>query len=221
MFFQSAKQYNQNAKIQHEIASQLVLFAKHKIARSSTILDVGCGTGFVGLHINKIYNNKTLHGLDRSIKMTDLSSSYYSKFFHSKIEDFSVPKYDLFLSSMCFQWVCDLELQINKISQIGDLFFAMPLQNNLNEANQAFIKSGIESPLIKDQKLKIKPDIILEYKEQYSSILKLLKSFNLIGAINKKAKKMSHNQIKKVDELFNGVVTWKIGLFEVRKNTIL
>lgn len=221
MFFQNAKKYNQNAKIQNEVASKLVLFAQHKIAQSRIILDIGCGTGFVGFHINKIYKNKILHGLDQSIKMTEFSCQHYSKFFHSKIEDFAIPKYDLFLSSMCFQWVCDLELQIKKISQIGNLFFAMPLQNNLNEANQAFIKSGIESPLIQDQKLKIKPDIILEYTEQYESILKLLKSFNSIGAVNEKAQKISHNQIKKVDKFFNGKVTWKIGLFEVKKNTVL
>ena len=213
MNFKNPQKYSQNAKMQQLVARDLVAFASKGIETARTILDVGCGTGFVAREICKLFSNKILHGLDPSKEMLTMAQGHYSKLFNAKLEDFEGAKYDVILSSMSLQWVYNIEENINKLAQSGSLYFAIPIEGNLNEIEEAFLKSNIVSPLLQTPKIGIKPEFVNEYKENFNTILELLKSFNSIGAKNLNAKPLTHNQIKSIEQNFNGEITWKIGFF--------
>lgn len=206
MLFFDAKKYNKNAKVQKLIAKDLVNFARIDIERGKKNLDVGCGTGFIGKEIGF-----KIDGLEPSVKMIELAKPYYNKIFNCRLEDFN-ESYDCAISSMCFQWIDNFE---KKLKLFNKIWFAMPIEGSLNEISGSFEKCGIKSPIIEFKTPAIKAFAIKEFREEFPNATTTLKSFNAIGAINLEAKAPSHTEMKKINQHFNGYLTWRIGFYKI------
>jgi SAM-dependent methyltransferase len=218
MNFTKQEHYNKKANLQKIIAEDLIQFAKPTLQNTNSILDVGCGTGFVAQELLKYCNPSTLDGLDPSRLMIEIAQPYYTSLFNIRLEDFKpLRQYDVILSSMSFQWISNLEENITKLRQIGDLYFAMPITGSLKELNDAFHKSGITSPILNFKNPSYAPSLVLEYRECFDNLLSVLKFFNAIGAKNLEATSITHNHIKLAEANFKGKITWKIGFFCLKK----
>lgn len=215
--FQDPKKYNDNAKLQQLIAKQLVELSKENIKRASTMLDIGCGTGFVGIEALKINPNLEITGIDISREMCLESKKHYRSVIEGDIKTFLPDKpYDIILSSMCFQWITD-EIPLFSIKE--NLFFAVPIHGSLAEISFCFEKANIPCPILDfenrfENRYKTQPFYVKEYKETYKSLLSALKAFNLIGARNDSYQiPIKPSSFKILEKYFTGVTTWKIGFF--------
>jgi trans-aconitate methyltransferase len=204
--------YNEKAIVQMMVARDLVDFAIQDLQFAKTVLDVGCGTGFVGREILKKFskNGPILIGLEPSLEMSIFAKPYYDEIFSCKFEDFKEKKADLMISSMCFQWIENFE---ESLTRFDKSWFAMPLEGSLHELENAFLNAGLKSPILQFKKPTFKAFAIKEYALKFKTALQALKSFNEIGAKVETNIKISHNEIKSLERFFNGVISWKIGFF--------
>jgi aminopeptidase N len=90
----------------------------------------------------------------------------------------------------------------------------MPIAGSLNELSSSFIKVEVLNPILSFN-TSLKPSFVKEYKQEFPNLLSAMKSFNKIGATNHYSKKISHNDVKKAGNFFNGEITWKVGFFSL------
>jgi SAM-dependent methyltransferase len=212
MQFLRGEEYDKKANLQKFVARDLVEFASGDLQNANVVLDVGCGTGFVGREVLKRFSAVKMLGIEPSLQMSRLAKPYYDEIFNCKFEDFTGIKVDLMLSSMCFQWIDDFEKRLEKFDKF---WFAIPLEGSFLGLNEAFLKAGIKSPILEFRGASFKPFCVKEYRFEYSSALMALKSFNEVGAKNPASARISHNDIKKVERFFDGKLEWRIGFFQI------
>ena len=212
--FLKGRNYNEKAVVQMMVARDLVDFATEDLKLAKIVLDVGCGTGFIGREVLKRFGESkpVLFGLEPSPFMSSFAKPYYDEIFPCKFEDFSGIGADLLISSMCFQWIEGFE---EYLAQFEKSWFAIPLEGSLNELENAFLSAGVKSPLLRFKNPTFEAFAVKEYTFEFETALKALKSFNEIGAKVEADFRVSHNGIKKLEKFFNGVVSWKIGFFNI------
>lgn len=218
--FKKPQKYEEAAFLQKRIAAKLLSFIQNDFAKYGLILDIGCGSGFIAKEI-PLTDKQEIHAIDLSTEMLEYSKAFYDKLFCMDAEHFTLPyKYDLIVSSMCLQWVKNIEDAINNIlkhlKSEGDFYFAIPLEESLLEIKNCFLAENLKPPILPFKSpIKLKPFYIDEYQESFKSLTSALKHFNIIDAKLANTPKITHNQFKKLEEHFQKQITWRIGFFKI------
>jgi len=110
-FDRQAHTYDQSSTIQVELVERLThSLWKHVETPLQDILDVGCGTGHLSVHLAK-RNPSTLHLLDLSTEMLSMAQKRVSTFVTTKLhqgnaedQNWDTNSFDLIASSAALQW---------------------------------------------------------------------------------------------------------------------
>ena len=119
-FARNLGSYNDNARIQKQMAEKLVSFLKEK--EYNNILEIGCGTGLLtelaveNLKFEKYVANDIVEGCSEYVKNICPEIKFVSGDIEELLEQ-SDAKYDLIISNAVFQWFDDLSDVINKLVQ--------------------------------------------------------------------------------------------------------
>lgn len=118
-FEKAAKTYDANSHVQQRIAIEMVNICKQLNPKS--ILDVGCGSGFLTNLLKEQFYNANVSALDSSFEMLNQIKLNNIQKHHAKYEDFlSEVQYDLIVSNAALHWM-DFRLILKKIiSQLSN-----------------------------------------------------------------------------------------------------
>ncbi|MBO6273766.1 malonyl-ACP O-methyltransferase BioC [bacterium] len=113
-FSKSLYTYDENALAQKEMSKKLVSMVKHK--EPISVLEIGCGTGFV---TKEVFNNYEISKYDAvdlvqgcEKFLSDISSKI--NFYCADIENYTPQqKYDLIISNASMQWLDNLQKYID------------------------------------------------------------------------------------------------------------
>ena len=139
-FAKNLEHYNDNAKIQKQMAEKLLSFINK--CKFDSVLEIGCGTGLMtSLAVNKISYKKYIANdivpdCEKFIKNIDSNIEVRIGDVETIIKN-SCEKYDLIISNASFQWIEDLEsfieTLINRLKPNGILLFSTFGMENLRE----------------------------------------------------------------------------------------
>lgn len=147
-FKKSLKTYENCAVVQKEMAAKLSCLPKNK--HYGSVLELGCGTGF----LTKEINNKITFNVYDAVDMVAECRGYIEKinpeinFFCEDIDNFiTEKKYDLIISNASLQWIENLELFTKKIKTLlnnnGEFIFTLFGKENFKEMTP-FIKNNLK-----------------------------------------------------------------------------
>lgn len=141
-FAKNLDTYNDNAKIQKRMAERLLSFLDKK--EFSSILEIGCGTGFLTSLLNddfkfeKYIANDIVPDCEKYIKEINPNIDFIADDIELAVKN-SDKKYDLIISNAAFQWVENLEsfinLLVSKLNKGGNLLFSTFGPENFREVN--------------------------------------------------------------------------------------
>lgn len=141
-FAKNLDTYNDNAKIQKRMAERLLSFLDKK--EFASILEIGCGTGFLTSLLNdnfkfeKYTANDIVPNCEKYIKEINPNIDFIADDIELAVKN-SDKKYDLIISNAAFQWVENLEgfinLLISKLNKNGKLLFSTFGPENFREVN--------------------------------------------------------------------------------------
>lgn len=207
-FSRAAKNYSELATIQNLVAEKLVKMCDNFITNNSTIIDLGCGTGFLRKNILK-EKNPQIFECDLSANM--LGNAICKTENNLKIQcdfnqlPFAKNSFDIVISSFSLQWIEDFPQFFKDIYKIlkpsGKLIFAIPTQESLKELkyNQIFHFNKLpEADLLRllskkhlFQEIDFYQDTL---KQSFDSPISAIKFIKNIGA---NYSEISHNTITK------------------------
>lgn len=225
-FDAGAFHYDQYADIQKQVAIELC----NKIQNTpKTILEIGCGTGFL---TNELIDKFP----EAQITSTDISSNMITKcqekFKQSDKLKFEVMdgenihldnSFDLIISSMTFQWFEDLLKAIgqmkNKLNPNGEIYFNLPNAQSFPEWRALLTQNNLHSGLIKAP-VQIGVFETKTYQKQYKTGLNFLNRIKKIGAHYSGAGYQSLNpaELRRLCQQFDEtdrVISWIIDYCEV------
>jgi malonyl-CoA O-methyltransferase len=156
-FNNASQSYDSVAKVQYEVAKDLVDFLTQKIniENFQTILDIGTGTGFIPellysfnkqahYYLNDISSqmlaeaNKKLHYITHSSLLGDIEDNLWAQ------------KYDLVISSMTFQWIDNLTKLLNNILKHSNIVvFSILGSKTFAQIDEIYKKYQLPSPVKK------------------------------------------------------------------------
>jgi malonyl-CoA O-methyltransferase len=154
-FSKHAKNYSKSASFQQYAATKLMaqinVLTTHRDVQIS-ILELGCGTGFITQALLKKFPNATIDCCDISSKMLDICEENCKQIphngtltFHTMDINNELPKgkYDLICSSLSFQWIDELNQLIERLKQQlnpnGKLLFTTLLNQTFRPLQDAFL----------------------------------------------------------------------------------
>ncbi len=150
-FSRRANSYEQLARVQKYAAERLAqrIVKQAKIPVEGSILEIGCGTGLLSEHLNRIFPDQSIFFLDPATNMLERCQDKLSKnstnrmFIESTIENYlidhrySQTRHALIASSFAFHWLLDLKpvlwQLLERLSARGQLFFSLPLSGSFPE----------------------------------------------------------------------------------------
>jgi malonyl-CoA O-methyltransferase len=144
--------YDATATIQHQVANQLVNYLPE--LKLSSIIDLGCGTGFVTDALLKKHPDCHVHLMDLSDQMIagcrekyfDLESVTFAA---ANMDDYDYPSTDLIISNLAIQWSKDLRALLSKLtSKASTVAFTTLTQGTFHEWEDLLHQNGITSPLL-------------------------------------------------------------------------
>lgn len=139
-FTKTLASYNENARIQKRMAERLFSFLKKK--NYSSILEIGCGTGFLTELASKNLEFETYKAIDIVEDCKEYISEISSRinFTQNDVETYikdSSEKFDLIISNAALQWVENFEEVINRLKSMlkpdGELLFSTFGKENFKE----------------------------------------------------------------------------------------
>lgn len=138
-FSAAALTYDDQARIQPLVAAKLAAKLGGKPAR---ILEIGCGTGGLSLHLARLFSDAELVVTDIALPMLDLCQQRLGKRASFRLMNGEWPaaelgKFDLIVSSLAMQWFDDLPGSISRLANMlkpgGRLAFAILGRENFPE----------------------------------------------------------------------------------------
>lgn len=217
-FSSSAQNYDSKAGFQKKSAEELLNHIVSQLAtcnlQPTTILDIGCGTGFLTIHLANTFPKAKVFACDIAHPMVETTRCKMQdarcrlKFLTADCE--SLPykncQFDLIASNLTYQWASDLDTafkEAHRILEKGGVFvFSMlgkktfeELRECYKEASQVSNKNGLP----RFMNFHSKDDVISKLKkagfsgtsylvdlkiEHYPDMLELLRTLKTIGAVN-------------------------------------
>ena len=117
-FSDAADDYDQYARIQHKLAHELLSLCPQQ--DKTSILDLGCGTGYCLPQLNKLYPGAHLTGGDLAPGMLQHAKQYYPDYEYQISDAENLPfednQFDLIFSSLAVQWCDDFSLVPNGLN---------------------------------------------------------------------------------------------------------
>lgn len=221
-FEKNFSQYNKHAFVQKKVAEKLTQFLPQNIDSYEDILELGCGTGFFTREFLKKSTPKNLFLNDFFDTEKYLKDIEYKEFLRGDMKDFlvkKIKKYDLIISSSCFQWENDLELLIKLIAGCtNNLVFSIYLAGNMKEIKNHFgvgLKYYTKNEIIKILKkyfkniISFEEEIVLEFPTPFEA----LRHIKNTGTSLKNKENLS--TISKIKSYKETKLTYKIGYFYV------
>jgi malonyl-CoA O-methyltransferase len=195
-FSRGAKNYDEAALIQREVAKKLCDLAAPFIKNEARILDLGAGTGFVAKNIFDLVSEKKIQLFESDISFEMLKQNSESSFkVQSDFENlpFKNNSFDLLISSFSLQWLENLEETFSHFFSLlkpsGALAFCLPTPESLNELKSANIFNFTNLPKAEDLILALQKNGFTEKKfqteileQEFESGLQALQSIKKIGA---------------------------------------
>ncbi len=217
-FDRGVANYDEHAVIQKQTAHKLTALIPKTEPEPKSILEIGCGTGYLTKILKEKYPNSKITSIDLSKKMIAYCQSKIKgvNFIISDGEKYYTDqKFDLIISNMTIQWFDNIKSGLDNLKKLlrpsGSLVFSGLGKDSFREWNQASENSGFISS--EDyHTIKTEEKISIKYK----SGLSFLKSIKIIGANQPKLgyKKSGIKNLKKscriLEEEYNATVTWHI-----------
>ena len=206
-FAKNLKNYDKNAKIQKRMAEHLANFIGNK--KVQTILEIGCGTGFLTKFIVEKCDFTTYKAIDIVEECKEYIEQINSQiiFIPADIEEYlkdSDEKFDLIISNASLQWVEDFEDVINnlknKLNPNGELIFSTFGNENFREIYHVIGTTLSYYSIAELQKLL--PNSIIEQEihimafDSPKDVLKHLQLTGVNGVENKAWTKKDLNQFE-------------------------
>lgn len=215
-FDRGVDHYDDHTAIQKQAAHKLMTLVPYMEPQS--ILEIGCGTGYLTKMIKYRYPNSKITAVDISKNMIANCQQKINDvdFIVADGEGYSTnKKFDLILSNMTMQWFDDVKQGLDHLKTLlrpsGSLVFSGLGKDSFHEWNQVnnrsgFIKSDVQNNTKSEDKSKI----------QYKSGLDFLRSIKIIGAgqpiLNHKRSSVKElkQSCKLLEEKYDAAVTWHI-----------
>lgn len=189
-FHNSNLEYDKYANIQLENSQRLYTFILQRtnILPTTTIFDVGCGTGFM----SRFFSNTRLTCLDSSNVMIQIAKQKIpnANFICSNFLDFNseIP-FDIMVSNFAFQWTESFERWVLKAQSIAKKsYISFPIYGSLPElekhnihANFSFMTQEFIVETLNKMNIKFEHETC-ETQEKFDNPLLFLKSLKKIGA---------------------------------------
>lgn len=162
-FSRNAKQYDQYAHVQKIMGDHLIQQIHHDGPLTS-ILEIGCGTGYVTSQLAQLFPQAEITAIDIAPGMIDYAKSHIKseiQWLCADIETFPLDKsYDLILSNATFQWFNHFDDTFKKLvtalTPSGQLSFSTFGDTTFHELRSAFDaisqKRNLEHPLQPSQR---------------------------------------------------------------------
>jgi len=200
-FSQAAKDYDDFAHFQHELATDLIKLCP-EIA-SPNILDLGCGTGYCMPLLSKHYKKAQLTGADIAPGMLAWAKQQHPDFEFLQADAENLPfenQFDLIFSNLAVQW-CDsfnkvLGEAFNSLKPGGYLVLSTLAEGTLDEIKQAWSEVDEyqhvnqfepESELLNDiehSDFEVASVNVATYTDYHPDVRSLTDSLKRIGAHN-------------------------------------
>ena len=227
-FSKAASRYKQDALIQKEVALNVASLANDHITDNDLVLDLGCGTGFLGDEILK-RKKVDFYASDISLQMLEQVSKN-QKHVNCDFDNlkFQNDTFDTIVSSFSLQWSLNLVTSLREANRVlksgGILIFSIPLQGSLQQIKNLGVSSINKfhnaSSIIKMLELAHFTNISFEelsIKQKYDSPLNLLSNIKNIGAnlaIDNNDNKNNLSSLRKFKEFED---SWNMGYFICKK----
>lgn len=191
-FSRHAHDYEQLSVMQRDIADKVAELIPDRDYR--TILDVGCGTGYLCRELRQRFPSAQVTGVDIAHEMIRVASAadpegtYICRDFTGMA--FPDGKYDLIVSTSALHWTDDVSLALEKYRAFCDIMaYATFVSPSLEVLRQAFVHAYEVARLPYREHVLCFPDEeqlpcvvgFLEYVKDYHSWLDVLKSIKAIG----------------------------------------
>jgi malonyl-CoA O-methyltransferase len=185
-FSKAAKQYEENANLQKIIAGELFAKAKATFNDNDKIIDIGCGTGFLGKQTRQEKLNWQLTQIDIAPEMCKIAQQNNYKTIIADMDDlpFNDGEFNGIISSLCLQWSNNLTHSFTEFRRIsnGKILIAL-----LGDKSLAELKSA-SSQLVKPLQISRLPK-----HEEIASALKKSGFKNI--KITREVKKLNHDNV--------------------------
>ena len=149
-FKRKLNSYNENARIQKQMAEKLLTFLDRE--NNSSILEIGCGTGLLTELVVSKFNFSNYTALDIVCECEDFIKNIHSniEFISGDIEEYietTDKTFDLIISNAALQWIENLPDFVQKLEKKlnngGILLFSTFGKENFREINYILGKSLI------------------------------------------------------------------------------
>ena len=192
-FDHAASQYDKSASLQERVAQHLVEGVAPDFS-PQTILDLGCGTGFVTQAVHRVWPKAELTALDASPAMlAEVQRKIpHIQTMHADVTQASFePSFDLIFSSMMLQWLSDPHAALLRwrgwLKPKGGMHIAVPVEGSFAEWIATCRVYDIENGLWLLPKANFADGIAAHTDMQimtktYSSVWDFLRQLKSIGA---------------------------------------
>lgn len=207
--------YDENAKIQKEVATNLIKFLQEKGAKKNRkVLEIGCGTGVFTKKYIQEFTPKELILNDVFDVREYLKDIEYDEFLIGDVESLELPKSEMVVSSSVFQWLKNFPKTVEEISKTTEeIGFSMFLEGNLEEIKNHFgvslkyltLDNIVEILTSLFSKVRWKKEII---EINFSSPLEALRHLKNTGVTG-----FDRSSIEKIRSYNKTTLTYSVGYF--------
>lgn len=214
-FSAASSEYDRFATLQYQVALELCqrVLADYQQQEVTTILDLGCGTGYIAALCEKVGIKAKVLQIDLSFNMCMLAGENAINA-DMELLPFKEKCFDVVLSSMALQWAEFPEKVFSEVARVlkpgGAWHIAIPGKNTLRELRDVYESCGFAPPIYAfDEIYWDQPEFrnveseSVENIVHYPSLIMLLKSIKKVGARHKSIMQpITPRQLKHLDHYY-------------------